>query len=87
MDQRIRSKIAFRSGGQKPKSIVQACGVSTCSSNEGCPLLGALPTFHFAPHLSAFGGKADHDFLLMSVFLVAFRGKADIAYCSAYRGL
>jgi hypothetical protein len=34
--------------------------------------------------MSAFGGKADMTVCGMSAFAVAIRGKADIAYCTAY---
>jgi len=37
-----------------------------------------------APHMSAFGGKADITVCGMSAFAVAIRGKADITVCGAY---
>ena len=37
-----------------------------------------------APHMSAFGGKADMTICDMSAFAVAIGGKADMAFCIAY---
>ena len=45
--------------------------------------IGPLRTFPFAPHMSAFGGKADNDLVRKSAFAVAIGGKADIAFCGA----
>jgi prepilin-type processing-associated H-X9-DG protein len=45
---------------------------------------GTKRTSPFAPHMSAFGGKADMNFFGKSAFAVAIRGKADIAFCDAH---
>jgi hypothetical protein len=37
-----------------------------------------------APHMSAFGGKADMTICGMSAFAVAVGGKADMPFCTAY---
>jgi hypothetical protein len=50
--------------------------------------IGPKRTSLVAPHMSAFGGKADMMFyvLRMSAFAVAIGAKADMACCSAYVG-
>jgi hypothetical protein len=37
-----------------------------------------------APHMSAFGGKADMTVCGKSAFAVAIGGKADVPFCTAY---
>jgi hypothetical protein len=46
--------------------------------------IGPKQTSLVAPHMSAFGGKADMTICGMSAFSVAIGGKADIACCTAY---
>jgi putative tryptophan/tyrosine transport system substrate-binding protein len=46
--------------------------------------IGPKRTSLAAPHMSAFGGKADMTFCGKSAFAVASRGKADIAFCTAH---
>jgi len=45
--------------------------------------IGPKRTSVVAPHMSAFGGKADMTICGMSAFAVAIRGKADMTYCGA----
>jgi hypothetical protein len=44
---------------------------------------GPKRTSLVAPHMSAFGGKADMTLMRKSAFAVAIGGKADIAFCGA----
>jgi hypothetical protein len=44
--------------------------------------IGPKRTFLVAPHMSAFGGKADMP-LRESAFAVAIGGKADMTFCGA----
>jgi hypothetical protein len=45
---------------------------------------GPKQTCSFAPHMSAFGGKADMTVCGKSAFAVAIGGKADVPFCTAY---
>jgi hypothetical protein len=47
---------------------------------------GPKQTWMNAPHMSAFGGKADMTICGMSAFAVAIGGKADMTCCAAYIG-
>jgi hypothetical protein len=46
--------------------------------------IGPKQTWASAPHMSAFGGKADMDLLRKFAFAVAIGGKADMPFCTAY---
>jgi hypothetical protein len=46
--------------------------------------IGPKRTFLAAPHMSAFGGKADMTVCGESAFAVAIGGKADMPFCTAY---
>ena len=45
---------------------------------------GTKRTSACAPHMSAFGGKADMAFCGKSAFAVAIESKADIGCCTVY---
>jgi len=46
--------------------------------------IGPEQTWMNALHMSAFRGKAEHDFCGMSAFAVAIGGKADMGWCAAH---
>jgi hypothetical protein len=46
--------------------------------------IGPKQTSIAAPHMSAFGGKADMTFCGKSAFAVAIGGKADMGLCTAH---
>jgi hypothetical protein len=46
--------------------------------------IGPKRTSLVAPHMSAFGGKADMVLLRESAIAVAIGGKADLPFCTAY---
>jgi hypothetical protein len=50
-------------------------------------VIGPKQTWASAPHMSAFGGKADMALCGEFAFAVAIGGKADIASCIAHVGL